>query len=162
MCLSARISDPTWLWHVRMGHINFNSMKFMAEKKLIEGMPKLNIPPQPCEGCLVGKQTRNPFPTHTSYKAKKRIELIHGDLCGLVSPPTPLGNRYFMLLVDDYSGVMWVYLLKTKDEALQVFKNFRGNVEVETGEKMKVFRIDRGGEFLLNQFTTYCNETGLE
>ncbi|GJT98735.1 putative RNA-directed DNA polymerase [Tanacetum coccineum] len=162
MCLSARISDPTWLWHVRMGHINFNSMKFMAEKKLIEGMPKLNIPPQPCEGCLVGKQTRNPFPTHTSYRAKKRLELIHGDLCGPVSPPTPSGNRYFMLLVDDYSRVMWVYLLKTKDEALQVFKNFRGKVEVETGEKMKVFRTDRGGEFLSNQFTTYCNETGLE
>ncbi|KAI3779099.1 hypothetical protein L2E82_08597 [Cichorium intybus] len=162
MCLTARIRDPTWLWHMRMGHINFNSIKYMEEKKLVEGMPKLNIHQQPCEGCLVGKQTRSPFPTHTNYRLKKKLELIHGDLCGPVSPPTPSGNRYFMLLVDDYSRVMWVYLLKTKDEALQVFKNFRSLVEVETGEKMKVFRTDRGGEFLSKEFTTYCRETGLE
>ncbi|GJU00424.1 zinc finger, CCHC-type containing protein [Tanacetum coccineum] len=167
MCLSARISDPTWLWHVRMGHINFNSMKFMAKKKLIEGMPKLNIPPQPCEGCLVGKQTRNPFPTHTSYIAKKRLELIHGDLCGPVSPPTPSGNRYFMLLVDDYSRVMWVYLLKTKDEALQVFKNFKGKVEVEIGEKMKgeavtysVYVLNRAHTKALKESTPYKMWTG--
>ncbi|GKC36157.1 retrotransposon protein, putative, unclassified, partial [Tanacetum coccineum] len=162
MCLTARFSDPTWLWHMRMGHINFTSMKHMAEKKMIEGMPRLDIPSQPCEGCLVGKQTRHSFPAHTNYRATKRLELIHGDLCGPISPPTPSGNRYFMLLVDDYSRVMWVYLLKSKDEAFQVFKNFRGLVEVETGEKMKLFRTDRGGEFLSNQFTSYCNETGLE
>lgn len=160
MCLGVQISDPTWLWHVRMGHI-FNSMKNMAEKKLIEGVPKLNIPSQPCEGCLVGKQTRNPFPAQTNYRAKRKLELIHGDLCGPVSPPTPSGNRYFMLLVDDYSKVMWVYLLKSKDEAFQTFKNFRKLVENETGEKLKTFRTDRGGEFLSNQFTMYCKETGL-
>lgn len=161
VCLTAQINDPTWLWHARLEHMNFNSLKHMSDKKLIEGLHRINIPSQPCEGSLVGKQTRNSFPSHTIYKAKKRLELIHGDLCGPVSPPTPAGNRYFMLLVDDYSRVMWVYLLKTKDEAFQTFKNFRVKVEIETGEKMKVFRTDRGGEFLSNEFTTYCNETGL-
>ncbi|XP_023770110.1 uncharacterized protein LOC111918713 [Lactuca sativa] len=63
MCLIARISDPTWLWHVRMGHTNFNSMKNMSKKKMIEGMPKLNILTKPCEGCLSGKQIRKPFPS---------------------------------------------------------------------------------------------------
>ena len=106
MCLGVQISDPTWLWHVRMGHINFCSMKNMAEKKLFEGVPSLNIPSQPCEGCLVGKQTRSPFPVQTNYRAKRKLDLIHGDLCGPMSPPTPSGNRYFMLLVDDYSRAM--------------------------------------------------------
>nr|GEU54259.1 zinc finger, CCHC-type [Tanacetum cinerariifolium] len=117
---------------------------------------------QLCEGFLVGKQTRNSYPTQTTYRASKRLELVHGDLCGPIIPPTPTGNRYFMLLVDDYSRVMWVYLLKAKDEALEVFKNFRKKVKTETEEKVKVLRTDRGGEFLSNQFTTYCNETGLE
>ncbi|GKB16092.1 zinc finger, CCHC-type containing protein [Tanacetum coccineum] len=161
-CLIAQISNPTWLWHTRMGHVNFNSLKFMSDKNLIEGMPKMYTQTLPCEGCLVGKQTRKTYPPHTSFRANKRLELVHGDLCGPISPPTPTGNRYFMLLVDDYSRVMWVYLLKTKDEALEVFKNFRKKVEVETGEKLKVLRTDRGGEFLSNQFTMYCNETGLE
>ncbi|GJW43635.1 zinc finger, CCHC-type containing protein [Tanacetum coccineum] len=160
-CLIAQISDPTWLWHARLGHLNFGALKTMSDKNMVEGMPKLYVPTQPCEGCLVGKQTRHSFPAHTNYRATKRLELIHGDLCGPISPPTPSGNRYFMLLVDDYSRVMWVYLLKSKDEAFQVFKNFRGLVEVETGEKMKLFRTDRGGGvFCQKPITSYCNEQG--
>ena len=138
---------------MRMGHINFNSMKYMQEKKLIEGMPKMSIPSQPYEGCLVGKQVRKPFPSHSNYTEKKRLELVHGDLCGPVSPPTPSRNRYFMLLVDEFSRVMWVYLLKSKDEASEVFKNFIRRVEVETGEKLKMFRTNCGSEFLSNEFT---------
>ncbi|KAI3522492.1 hypothetical protein L1887_00319 [Cichorium endivia] len=161
-CLIAETKDPSWLWHKRLGHVNFTSLKLMSEKGLIEGIPKMVIPSKPCEGCLIGKQTRHPFPSSTSFRAKKRLELVHGDLCGPVTPPTPAGNRYFMLLVDDFSRVMWVYLLKSKDEALQTFKNFRTKVEVETGEKLKIFRTDRGGEFLSNQFTMYCQETGLD
>lgn len=37
-----------------------------------------------------------------------------------------------------------------------------GKVETETAEKVKVFRTDRGGEFLSNEITQYCNEIGLE
>nr|KAJ0208302.1 hypothetical protein LSAT_V11C500255750 [Lactuca sativa] len=161
-CMIAEINEPTWLWHARMGHVNFNALKLMSEKGMVIGMPRINTPSQPCEGCLVGKQSRNSYPLRTNYRAKKRLELIHGDLCGPVSPPTPAGNKYFMLLVDDFSKVMWVYLLKTKDEAFQVFKNFRAKVEAETSEKVKILRTDHRGEFLSSQFTTYCDETGLE
>nr|KAJ0194783.1 hypothetical protein LSAT_V11C700360190 [Lactuca sativa] len=161
-CLVAKIDESIWLWHKRIGHINFNSMKQMVEKGLIEGVPQMKIPTQPCEGCLMGKQTRNSFPSQTSYRAKKKLELLHGDLCVPITPPTPTGNRYFMLIVDDYSRVMWAYLMKTKDEVLQTFKMFRGKVETEIGEKIKVLRTDRGGEFLSNEYTKYCNETGLE
>nr|KAJ0217724.1 hypothetical protein LSAT_V11C300103190 [Lactuca sativa] len=162
ICLTAEIDDQSCLWHKRMGHVNFNSMKLMIDKKMIEGVPQIKIPSQLCEGCLVGKQARDPFPAQTKFRANKKLELIYGDLCGPVTPPTPFSNRYFMLRVDDFSRVMWVYLLKSKDEALQVFKNFRSKVETEAGEKVKVFRTDRGGEFLSKEFTKYCEETGLE
>lgn len=130
-------------------------MKKMKFKKLIEGMPQIQIPSQPCEGCLVGKQTRNSFLSQTNFRAKKKLELIHGDLCGQVTPPTSSGNRYFMMIVNDFTRVMWVYLMKTKDEALQVCKIFRSKVEIDAREKVKVFRTDRGGEFLSNEFKKY-------
>lgn len=57
-----------------------------------------------------------------------------------------------MLLTDDFSRVMWVYLMKAKDEAFQMFKDFREKVETETGDKVKVFRSDCGGEFMSNEF----------
>ncbi|KAI3516559.1 hypothetical protein L1887_15478 [Cichorium endivia] len=143
-CLIVEISVPTWLWHTRLGHINFAALKLMSDKKIVEG----NRP--------------NPYPSQTSYRAKRRLELVHGDLCGPITPPTPSGNKYFMLLVDDYSRVHWVYLMKTKDEAFQTFKNFKAKVVNETGEKIKTLRTDRGGEFLSNEFTKFCNEVGLD
>lgn len=128
---------------------------------MVHGLPKIDHPKKLCEGCLVMKQTRNSYPTQTNYKAGKRLERVYGDLCGPISPPMPSGNLYFLLLVDDHSRIMWVFMIKTKDEAFSAFKNFRILVENEACEKIKVFRTDRGGEFLSNQFTTYYDETGL-
>lgn len=134
----------------------------MSEKGIIDGIPKIVIPSEPCEGCLKGKQSRNLFPASTSFRARKKLVPVHGDLYGPVSPSTPAGNRYFMLLVDDYNRVMCVFLIKTKDEAFCTFKNFRSKVEIEICEKIKVLRTDRGGEFLSKQFDEYCSETRLE
>ncbi|KAL8127504.1 hypothetical protein AgCh_014421 [Apium graveolens] len=40
----------------------------------------------------VCEQTRRLFPSATDFTAKERLELIHGDICGPISPPTPVGN----------------------------------------------------------------------
>lgn len=76
-----------------------------------------------CKGCLVLKQTRKAFPNKTTYRSTKVLQLVHGDLCGPIEPTTMGGNKYFFLLVDDFSRAMWVFMLKRKDEALSVFKN---------------------------------------
>lgn len=86
---------------------------------------------------------------------------MHGDICGPITPATPAGNKYFMLLVDDYSRVMWAYLLKRKDEAFSAFKRFRAQVEDGPERKVKVFKTDRGGEFNSKEFNTYCEENGI-
>jgi hypothetical protein len=46
----------------------------------------------------------------------ERLELVHKDLCGLVTPTTPGGGRYFLLLIDDHSRYMWVLVLGGKGE----------------------------------------------
>lgn len=89
------------------------------------------------------------------------LELVHGDLCGPISPTTMSDNRYFMLLVDDFSRFMWSYMLSIKDEALGAFQKFRAQVERETDKKIKVFRTDRGGEFMSNSFKSYYEENGI-
>jgi hypothetical protein len=53
---------------------------------------------------------------------QKTLELLHGDLCGPVSPPTPIGNKYFLLLVDDYSRYMWISIIASKDQATSEIK----------------------------------------
>jgi transposase InsO family protein len=115
-----------------------------------------------CNSCLVGKQRRAPFPAQAKRQAEYVLELVHDNLCGPVTPTTPSGNKYFLLLVDDMSQYMWLRLLSSKDQAPSEIKNFQTAVDVETGKKLKVLYIDRGGEFTSVEFRQYCAEHGVE
>jgi Reverse transcriptase (RNA-dependent DNA polymerase)/Integrase core domain len=90
------------------------------------------------------------------------LELLHGDLCGPILPQTPGGNRYFLLLVDDYSRYMWLVVLASKDKVFEGFKNLKVSLEVEQGKKLKGLRTDRGGEFRSSLFENYCKEHGIK
>lgn len=69
------------------------------------------------DGCLVGKQRRASFLLQAKRQAEGLLDLVCGDLCGPISPATPAGKRYFLLLVDDKSRYMWVTLLQSKNQA---------------------------------------------
>ena len=56
---------------------------------------------------------------------------------------------------------MWVYLLKTKDEACEAFKKFLRLVEKEYKHEKKVLRTDRG-KFCSNNFKNYFEESGIQ
>ena len=130
-------------------------MLLMSKNRMARGMPDLTHPKSIYKGCLMSKQARRPFPSQTDFNAKERLELIHGDICGPISPATPTGNKYFMLFVDDFSRAMWLYMLKFKDEAFSYFKNFKALVEKESRQEIKVLRTDRGGEFCSIEFAKY-------
>jgi hypothetical protein len=115
---------------------------------MVRGLPTLDHVDQVCDGCLIGKQRRASFPGQAHWCAESILELVHGDLCGPITPSTLSGNKYFLLLVDDLSHYMWVQLLSIKDLASSEIKNFQANVEVETGRKLKILRIDRGGLYI--------------
>ena len=42
---------------------------------------------------------------------------------------------------------MYLYLLRSKDEALDAFKIFKAEVENQCGKHIKIARSDRGGEY---------------
>ncbi|GKA72947.1 zinc finger, CCHC-type containing protein [Tanacetum coccineum] len=161
VCLLANLSDTTWLWHARLGHLNFESLKTMNQKDLVHGVPAIKHTTQICDVCLVGKQSRAPFPKKAKGRSISPLDLIYGDLCGPITPPTPSGKRYIFLLVDDYSRYMWAYFLSTKDQAFDTFKEFKKTIENELRTTLKMFRTDRGGEFNSNEFTQYCKENGI-
>jgi hypothetical protein len=60
-CLNTFVKDGIWLCHIRLGHVNFDSLKMMAQKEMLKGLPSIIHPNKLCEGCLVGKQFRKSF-----------------------------------------------------------------------------------------------------
>jgi hypothetical protein len=87
----ASVSDMAWLWHGRLGHTNFHSIKLLSDKKMVEGVPAISHPDQLCRACLSAKQTRCSFPKVASWRAQKKLELVHVDLCGPITPSTAGG-----------------------------------------------------------------------
>ena len=61
-----------------------------------------------------------------------------------------------MSLIDDYSRKVWVYILKSKEEAFQRFKDWKKLVEVQTGRKVKKLITDNGWEFVKTDFEKFC------
>jgi hypothetical protein len=158
VCLSARQDDAAWRWHERMGHQNFTALQKMARTGMVRGMPSLGHADQLCEACLAGKQRRAPFPQAAKYRAEQTLELVHADLCGPISPPTPGGNKFFLLMVDDHSRFMWLRLLASKSEAAADIKLFKTAAGVESGHSLRMFRTDRGGEFTSGALGNYFAE----
>jgi transposase InsO family protein len=87
---------------------------------------------------------------------------VHGDLCGPVTPVTPGGRRYFLLLVDDLSRYMWVVVLGSKGEAAYAIRHAQAAAEAECGHKMRVLHTDNGGDFTVAEFTSYCMDEGVQ
>jgi transposase InsO family protein len=87
---------------------------------------------------------------------------VHGDLCGLVTLATPRGRRCFLLLIDDISRYMWVVVLGSKGEAVNVIRCVQATAEAECGHKLRVLRTDNGGKFTTAEFTSYYTDEGVQ
>ena len=53
-----------------------------------------------------------------------------------------------ILLIDDFSRICWIGLLKHKDEEFNKFKFLKVIVENELDLKIKCFRSGQGGEYI--------------
>jgi transposase InsO family protein len=129
---------------------------------VVQVLPSLDHVEQLCDVCVLTKQRQLPFPQQSSFRAKERLELVHGDLCGPVTLATPRGRRYFLLLIDDISCYMWVVVLSSKGEAANAIRHRQAAAEAECGRKLCVLRTDNDGEFTMAELTSYCIDEGVQ
>lgn len=98
------------------------------------------------EDYVLGKTSRLKFETKV-HSTEEQLVYIHSDLWGLAQVTSLGGCRYFLSSIDDYSRMVWVYVLKNKDEVLEKFKRWKPLVETQTNLKVKSLRTYNSLEF---------------
>ena len=98
-----------------------------------------------CETCVEAKLIKSSF--QSIERHTEPLDLIHSDICDLKFVQTRGDNKYFITFIDDSIKYCYVYLLKSKDEAIEKFVLYKNKVENQLNKKIKVLRSDRGGEY---------------
>ena len=93
-------SNPTYLWHCRLGHINEKCISKLHKDGILETFDFESI--DRCEACLLGKMIKTPF-TKLGERASDLLGLMHKDVCGPMKVSTRDGSRYFITFTNDYS-----------------------------------------------------------
>ena len=62
---------------------------------MVEGIPSLKNECATCEGCALGKQHREEFPTHTDKIKRDILELINTYVCGALRTNSLRGASFF-------------------------------------------------------------------
>jgi hypothetical protein len=128
-----RKHDESWLWHRRLGHLNFDHLIKLKNIEAVKDLPRISKPQDyVCKPCQVGKLTRTQFKSKSSTSIEKPLQLVHMDLCGPSRQEGTGKENYFMLIIDDYSRLTWVAFLKEKVEAFEKFKIFKALTENQT------------------------------
>lgn len=152
-CISANTkSDDLTLWHRRLGHTNFETLKKLLNVKMTID--------KKCEICVLGEHSRKPF-NEPGKRASKILELIHSDVCGPITTSFG-GMRYFVTFLDDFSRKVFVYPMKSKGEVFSKFVEFKKRYEKETERAIKTLRSDNGGEYVNKTFEQFFAKCGIK
>ncbi|GJQ90810.1 retrovirus-related pol polyprotein from transposon TNT 1-94 [Tanacetum coccineum] len=84
ICLMAKASSSqAWLSHHRLSHLNFDTINLISKYDIVTGLPKLKfVKDHLCSSCELGKAKRKSFKTKTTPSSKRRLQILHMDLCG--------------------------------------------------------------------------------
>ncbi|CAI7867489.1 unnamed protein product, partial [Closterium sp. NIES-53] len=123
-CSCRLLSNQTLLWHHRLGHPSLPRLRGMASRVLVSGLPR-SLPPLPLGPaptyvpCVEGRQRAAPhsleFPP-----TEAPLQTLHMDMWGPARVRGQGHERYFLLLVDDYSRYTTVFPLRRKGEVTEV------------------------------------------
>ncbi|CAI7880658.1 unnamed protein product, partial [Closterium sp. NIES-53] len=170
-CSCRLLSHQTLLWHHRLGHPSLPRLRGMASRVLVSGLPR-SLPPLPpgpaptCVPCVEGRQRAAP---HSSEfpPTEAPLQTLHMDVWGPARVRGQGHERYFLLVVDDYSRYTTVFPLRSKGDVTEVLIDWiraaRLQLRERFGSDFPVLRLhsDRGGEFSSGLLGAFCRAQGI-
>ncbi|CAI7846703.1 unnamed protein product [Closterium sp. NIES-54] len=122
-CSYRILSHQTLLWHHRLGHPSLPRLRGMHSRLLVSGLPR-SLPPlqpspaPPCLPCIEGRKRAAP---HSSFpQITAPLQTLHMDVWGPARVRGQSRERYFLLVVDDYTRYTTVFPLRSKGQVVDV------------------------------------------
>jgi hypothetical protein len=104
-----------WLWHRRLAHVGMRNLAKLEKDEHILGLTNVYFEKDRiCSAYQDEKQVGVPHPPKSIMTTTQPLELIHMDLFGPIAYLSIGGNKYSLVIVDDYSGFTWVFFLFDK------------------------------------------------
>nr|GFA31101.1 hypothetical protein [Tanacetum cinerariifolium] len=155
-------SSQAWLWHRRLSHLNFDTINLLSKNDIVVGLLKLKfVKDHLCSSCELGKAKRKSFHTKLTPSSKRRLQVLHMDLCGPMRVASINRKRYVLVIVDEYSRYTWTHFLRSKDETPVVLIDFLRLVQRGLQAQVRVVRTDKGTEFLNQTLHAYFAAEGI-
>ncbi|KAL0401677.1 UNVERIFIED_CONTAM: Retrovirus-related Pol polyprotein from transposon TNT 1-94 [Sesamum latifolium] len=145
------------LQDVLLEHVNFDSIKRLKSMNPINTSEASKY--TKCSICVESKFVKKPFKPITQ-RCTELLELIHSDLADFKNTLSKGGKKYYISFVDDYSRYTKIYLLRTKDEATEMFLKYKCEVENQLDKRIKRLS-DKGGEYSTNLLKEFCENNGI-
>lgn len=57
-CLATAASREEWIWHYKLGHLNFKDINVTQKYNMVTGQPLIDMPTEICEECVQDMQHR--------------------------------------------------------------------------------------------------------
>lgn len=164
-CLLAgnKNDDDAFIWHRRLGHINYGYLQKMRNSEIGVTFKVNNDDAKrikSCEICPLAKLTKTPFKASNS-ETKEILELIHSDVCGPMETQSIGEAKYMIIFMDDFSHKIFCYFLHSKDQVFNTFVTFRKEIEKQTGKQIKMLRTDNGGEYICSNMKKHLQANGI-
>ncbi|CAI7795742.1 unnamed protein product, partial [Closterium sp. NIES-53] len=169
-CSCRLLSHQTLLWHHRLGHPSLPRLRGMHTRFLVSGLPK-SLPPlppspaPPCLPCIEGRQRAAP---HSSFPLTiAPLQTLHMDVSGPARVSGQGRERYFMLVVDEFTRYTTVFPLCSKGEVPDVLIPWIRTVSLQLRERFGTdlpvlgLHSDRGGEFSSDLLRDFCHGEGI-
>ncbi|GJR50636.1 retrovirus-related pol polyprotein from transposon TNT 1-94 [Tanacetum coccineum] len=147
--LSKASKKKSWLWHRRLNHLNFGTLNDLARKDLVRGLPRLKFEKDHlCSACQLGKSRKATHKPKMINTIMEVLHTLHMDLCGPIRVQSINGNKYILVIVDDYSRFTWVKFLRSKDETHAFVINLLKQLQAGLNKIVRFVRTDNGTEFV--------------
>lgn len=137
---------PFSSWHYRLSHLFVTVTTTILRNNCLLFVP--NGTPYVCPECPQVQAHYLPYPSFSTTKTLKSLELLWADVWSPSPYVSRLGFKYYLFIVDHFTRFTWFFSFKFESDVLSIFHSFITYAECFFNTKIISIQTDASGKFI--------------